>query len=64
MDAIALTASDLRGIADALDKLGKSGVRVDSARVGQHRIQVEWHDDQRDGPWYTVASIERAEPGR
>lgn len=62
MDTFDLTAFDLRGIADTLDKLGDSGVRVESATVGQHRIHVRWHDSQRDGSWYTLTAVEKAEP--
>jgi hypothetical protein len=62
VNTIALTAADLRSIAHAVDRLSKSGVRVDAATVGQHRITLTWHNDQRDGSWYTVTSIERAQP--
>jgi hypothetical protein len=62
MNDVALTAFDLRSIADAVEKLSKSGVRVEAATVGQHRITLTWHDDQRDGSWYTVTGIERAAP--
>lgn len=54
---MALTAPDLRRIADCLDKLAETGVRIPLFYVGQHRVDVEWHDNQRDGSWYTVTAI-------
>lgn len=56
---IALTAADLRRIADGLDKLAATGVRIPLFYVGEHRIDLEWHD-QRDGSWYTVTAITRS----
>ena len=58
---LALTAFDLRALADTVESLGQVRGRVDSVIVGQHRIELERHSDQRDGDWYTVTAITRAE---
>lgn len=60
----ALTAHDLRAIADAVDQIAKVPARVSEVTVGQHRITLERHSDQMDGDSYTVTGIERTEAGR
>lgn len=60
---VGLHAYDLHSIASAIEKLNASGIRVETAIIGQHRVTLEWHDSQgvRDPSYYTVTSIERAE---
>lgn len=58
---LALTAAELRAIADTVEGLNQVRGRVDSVIVGQHRIALERHSDQRDGDWYTVTEISRVD---
>lgn len=54
-----LTAMDLRKIADGLDGLKTSGVRVDHFVAHGYRVTVRHRDDQREGVWFVVTGIER-----
>lgn len=54
---LGLLSTDLRAIAQALEGLEKAGVVVDTIRVSGRAVHVKFHDDQRDGPWYTVTRI-------
>lgn len=56
---LALTALDLRTIADGLDSLAASGVQVEDFRVHGYRVQVQRQDSQMDGVWYVVAGLTR-----
>lgn len=58
---LALTAFDLRAIADTVEGLTQVRGRVDSVIVGEHRVELERHSADRDGDWYTVTAISRAD---
>jgi len=65
MTGIALTVTDLRTIADTLDRLAAAGILLDAPiRCGSYRVEVQAHDSQLDGLSYTVTSIERVDGGR
>lgn len=57
MSSSPITSATLRMVADSLDDLAKTAVRVDTFTVAGVAVRVRWHDDQRDGAWYEVLGI-------
>jgi len=55
-----LTSLELRSIADAVERLEKTKVRVGDLFVGRHRVLLRWHaGDQREESFYTVTGVVR-----
>jgi hypothetical protein len=52
-----LTASDLRALADNIEKLAKVDVDLTSFHFRNLRIDIRRKADQRDGAWVEITSI-------
>ena len=58
-DALAITAPELRAIADAVEALTQVPGSVPAIEVGGLQVGLRRHSDQREGDWYVITSIAR-----